>query len=107
MSFLVEEDSEDDPYAGVQFCLAVCEVGVKNSVRERGPIFKGLLLESVPGIIQGQFRRVGLFVYYCDFYEGNLGDILEDETCWAHDSIYEALAGLDENGTPQYFIAIV
>jgi hypothetical protein len=51
----------NDPDADIRFCLPVCEVDFQDPERRGDLLLKDLLLESVPGIIRGRFRRVGLF----------------------------------------------
>jgi len=88
--FMVDSDIKgfSDPYASIQFCLPVCELDFQNPESSGYPRLKGLLLESVPGIIRGRFHWVGLFTHDDGRFRGlKNSDILADQTHWAHDSI--------------------
>jgi hypothetical protein len=67
-------------------------------------MIRGLILEHVTGTVKGRFRRVGFFGTYGfnDFEEG-----MKDPSCWAEDSLYESLAGVDDHGSQRFYISLV
>jgi hypothetical protein len=68
------------------------------------PIIQGLMLQSLDGSPRGCFRRVGCF---WDWREDHLVSAMDDPKCWADESVYEGMAGSDEEGRPQYHISII
>jgi hypothetical protein len=68
------------------------------------PIIRGLMLEQVDGSPHGRFRRVGCF---WDWRNDDLVSAMDDQECWADESLYESAAGTLVPGRPQYYISII
>ncbi|KAH7409422.1 heterokaryon incompatibility protein-domain-containing protein [Cadophora sp. MPI-SDFR-AT-0126] len=88
--FKLRFDSKESGRAsGFWYCLPIrrfCGVPTNSTLQ-------GLILQAVPGTVNGRFRRAGIFVSYDAEPKFSIDAALEDPKCWADQSIYKGDAG--------------
>jgi len=69
-------------------------------------MIQGLILQVVPGAINGRFWRARTFESHLGA-EYSIDAAMEDSKCWADESVYKGNAFVNDSGKPEYYITLV